>query len=1138
MRTRLWLSVLVAAALAACSDGATPTPPQPDAAPDVAPDAKPDAAEDLPPPQDVAPDAAPDVAPDVTPDAEDAAPVCPMGQTACGGVCLDLQTDTANCGACGTTCMAGQACVAGTCGCRSGSMACGGSCIDLQTDTNNCGMCGNACPMGRSCVAGACACLTGRTDCGGTCIDVQADERHCGGCGMACPMGQSCVMGACACPTGQTLCGGACVDTASNTANCGMCGNACPASQTCAMGVCACAMGRTACGTGASLTCADVMSDAANCGACGRACVTGQTCVAGACACPTGQTACGAGMAAACVDPMATNAHCGRCDNACGAAQTCAGGACTCPTGQTACGTSCVNTTNDSANCGGCGMACPAAQSCVAGACACPTGQTACGMGAALVCANLQTSNTNCAACGRACATGQSCVAGLCGTVPSNDTRATAGVIDLAAPQTTVTADTTGASNHTTGPTGCNCTSGRDVFYTFTLTRAEVVYADTFDGETWDSSLFLQDAMGANLTPTTGDTTCNDDSCTGRRSQISARLAPGQYFLVVSGCAQGRVTVRFQHLPVGSGTVSRVAAPVTGTQTVTGTVAAGTGLVNGGCSSDGPENLYFFTTCPDFTARTLHLTTCGGATWDTVLHQHSPARAPVSVCNDDFCELQSSLDGALPSGAGMHAWYVDTFGARAPGAYTLRYTFGACSTNFAACGTPAVCRYTLGDNSNCGMCGTVCSGGTSCTASSCVCPAGQTLCGSGAAATCVDLQANNANCGACGRACPGGATCAAGACVFTTVTRDVTVTGTQTINAVSASVSGAAGATSASITNAVGAFVAGDLVMFHQTQRATGALGYSEIRRVTAVVAGTPVSLTLDAALTNTYVTSDAPFARAQVVRVEEVRNLTVPTGTTLNAPAWNGNSGGILSVVAGGAVTVAGAVNMDGRGFRGRGHACTYRCARGFQGEGAVGLGGANIVANGNGGGGGGAGQDDASGAGGGYAAAGGAGGNGTCGACSEACPIPGGAAGATIGSADLSAAVYFGGAGGEGGADEDGSNPGPGGSGGGVVFIRASTFNVTGLIASRGLVGAGGSNACGGVGCGMGGGGGGAGGAIRLQSTGTAVIGTNLLNVSGGGGGGATCGSAAGGAGSVGRIGVNAPTVTGASTPAFDRN
>ena len=104
--------------------------------------------------------------------------------------------------------------------------------------------------------------------------------------------------------------------------------------------------------------------------------------------------------------------------------------------------------------------------------------------------------------------------------------------------------------------------------------------------------------------------------------------------------------------------------------------------------------------------------------------------------------------------------------------------------------------------------------------------------------------------------------------------------------------------------------------------------------------------------------------------------------------------------------------------------------------------------------------------------------------------------------------------------------------------MFIRASTFNVTGLIATRGLVGAGGTNACGGVGCGMGGGGGGAGGAIRLQSTGTAVIGTNLLNVGGGGGGGATCGSAAGGAGSVGRIGVNAPTVTGATTPAFDRN
>jgi hypothetical protein len=723
--------------------------------------------------------------------------------------------------------------------------------------------------------------------------------------------------------------------------------------------------------------------------------------------------------------------------------------------------------------------------------------------------------------------------------VPSNDTRERAIAIPLTTAQTTLSADTTGASNHTVGPAGCTCTRGRDVFYTFTLTQEEVVYADTLDGESWDSSLFFQDEMGNNLTPGMGDVTCNDDACGTRRSQVFARLSPGRYFLVVSGCSQGVVTVRFQHLVVGSAGATRVPSPGMGTQTVAGTIAAGTGRVNGGCGSDGPEHLYYFTVCPSFGGQTLHVTTCGGATWDTVLHQHSPSRVPVSVCNDDFCGLQSSLEATLPAGAGLHGWYLDTFGSRTSGMFTLRYAFGACATDFTACGSPAVCRYTQGDTNHCGGCSRVCTGGQVCTMGSCVCPTGQTLCASGSSVVCADLQTSSAHCGVCGNACLNGSSCFSGSCRYTNSMRDVTVSGTQTINTVSASVNGTAGSSRVTVTNVVGgAFVVGDLLLLHQTQHASGAAGFSEIQRVASVMAGSPTVLTLEGTLNNTYVTSDAPFARAQTVRVEELRNLTVPAGTTLTAPAWNGNSGGILAVVAGGTVTVAGTITMDGRGFRGRGHPCTYRCGRGFQGEGIRGIGGADIAANGNGGGGGGAGQDDGSGGGGGHAAAGGNGGNGTCGVCREACPVPGGAGGTSVGTSNLATAFFLGGAGGEGGADEDGSNPGVGGNGGGVVFLRASSFNVTGLIAARGVVGGNGSNACGGVGCGMGGGGGGAGGAIRLQASGSAVVGTNLLQVNGAAGGNATCGTAVGGAGSVGRIGINAVSVTGTTTPAFDRN
>jgi hypothetical protein len=344
-----------------------------------------------------------------------------------------------------------------------------------------------------------------------------------------------------------------------------------------------------------------------------------------------------------------------------------------------------------------------------------------------------------------------------------------------------------------------------------------------------------------------------------------------------------------------------------------------------------------------------------------------------------------------------------------------------------------------------------------------------------------------------------------------------------------------AGSPVITISNVVGAFAAGQEVLLHQTQCAAGA-GTYEYGRV-SVVAG--ATLVLAAPLGSTY-RSDSS-CRAQVVVVEERSTVSVPTSTTLTAPAWDGNTGGILALDATGDVSVAGTVTMDASGFRGRGHACVYRCSRGFQGEGTIGLGGVEIAANGSGGGGGGAGQDDASGAGGGHAAAGQNGGNGTAGICREANPIPGGVAGGAAGVANLRATALFGGAGGEGGSDEDGGNPGQGGSGGGIVLIRATTLTVTttGLVVSRGALGANGNqNACGGVGCGMGGGGGGAGGAVRLQASSTATINTNRVVVTGGGGGTATCGSAAGGSGSLGRIGVRAATVTGTTSPAFDTN
>lgn len=240
-----------------------------------------------------------------------------------------LETDPANCGACGNACKTGEVCWRSACGCPPGLTQCGTTCTRIESDPKNCSACGTVCDIptgdagadagawpcdagvllphfGPICASSSCAigCTEGYGDCnsdrcGDGCETKLADDpKNCGACGVACLPGQGCVNGKCECedPNLQ-FCDGQCVDVLSNRANCGACGNRCPGysgidrqtgSPSCVLGRCDyyCPPGRADCDQRLDNGCeVDVMADPRNCGGCGVECDLdgGQPCVAGSC---------------------------------------------------------------------------------------------------------------------------------------------------------------------------------------------------------------------------------------------------------------------------------------------------------------------------------------------------------------------------------------------------------------------------------------------------------------------------------------------------------------------------------------------------------------------------------------------------------------------------------------------------------------------------------------------------------------------------------------------------------------------------------------------------------------------------------------------------------------------------------------
>lgn len=144
--------------------------------------------------------------------------------------------------------------------------------------------------------------------------------------------------------------------------------------------------------------------------------------------------------------------------------------------------------------------------------------------------------------------------------------------------------------------------------------------------------------------------------------------------------------------------------------------------------------------------------------------------------------------------------------------------------------------------------------------------------------------------------------------------------GTTTLTVASSALNGGAFA---------GNLAAGDYIMIMQMQGATintgNTVDYGSILNYNSAglyefvcVASVPNSTTIN--VTTPLINSYTAAGRTQVVRVPRFTTLTVSGSGSITAPAWNGNTGGIVALETTGLVTLSTspAINVTGLGFRG----------------------------------------------------------------------------------------------------------------------------------------------------------------------------------------------------------------------------
>jgi len=715
---------------------------------------------------------------------------CATGRTCCNGQCLDLQADTAHCGACATPCTppngAGK-CVDGMCAigtCNTGFQDCNkmpadGCEVATGTDTMNCGTCANVCPalanstpacVGGACGLGACAANFGNCDgnpANGCEANTQTSPPNCGGCGNACALANAvngCAAGSCtiaSCNPGFADCdkaaGDGCeVNTGTDPTNCGSCAHVCSvpnASPACTGGACAvgmCVVPFEDCNLMASDGCeVNVHTDPNNCGGCGTVCNLANAtagCSNGACtvvSCSAGFADCDGVASNGCEVNLGTSVpNCGSCGAACSAnngTPSCAGGHCAiaCASGFADCdmnvANGCeVNTTNNVNNCASCGHACPVAggtpacNSSVCGVSSCQPGRGDCDGNPANGCETDTTTSP------------QNC--GGCGLACF-------------------------VANGTAGCTASHCT----------VASCNPGFADC-DGNAangCETNLKTSGNCGgcgvtcalANGTSSCATGTCQLTGCTGSYADCDG--------IAANGCETNTGTNTLDCGSCNAACSTAHDSPTCSGGSCSVACAAGYGNCDAnaanGCETATTNNVNACGSCTNVCAVLNGTPTCSGTT------------CAVGSCTAPFKDCDGQYANGCETNTGTSLTNCGTCGTTCSNANGTTSCGGGlcapvCATGFGDCDgnkTNGCETNTTTSLTNCGACGAVCSlpnANTACQTSSCVitsCKAGFADCDLNPANGCETPLNTVTNCGACGVACSnanGTTSCAAGAC--------------------------------------------------------------------------------------------------------------------------------------------------------------------------------------------------------------------------------------------------------------------------------------------------------------------------------------------------------------------------------------